>query len=76
MLHMPSVNRARSTSPAPPRPLPPTHSLPHPPPSTARRFAVNRRHAELFVNDTRLDPVFARDCFSQMDLTTLEKKPG
>jgi hypothetical protein len=39
-------------------------------------FALSRRHAELFVNDTKLDAVFARDCYSEMDLTTWEMKPG
>ncbi len=57
----------------PPHPLKP-HRNRSPPPTP--RFALSRRHAELFVNDTKLDSLFARECYSEMDLTTWQMKPG
>ena len=52
------------------------HGPPCPSPPPAPRFALSRRHAELFVNDTKLDSLFARECYSEMDLTTWQMKPG
>lgn len=37
---------------------------------------ANRRHAELFVNDTKLNALFEKECYTDMNLETWQMPPG
>ncbi|KAI3430985.1 hypothetical protein D9Q98_009388 [Chlorella vulgaris] len=38
-------------------------------------FVINRRHAEVFVAESKLDAVFDKECFVRKDMVTWKSKP-
>lgn len=44
-------------------------------PPWLRRFVINRRHAEVFVAESKLDAVFDKECFVRKDMVTWKSKP-
>ena len=41
-----------------------------------RRFVVNRRHAQLYVEDGEVDARFARECYVRKDIVNWTRRPG